>query len=505
MDSNRSNKRIFKNTLMLYVRMLVSVCVNLYTSRVLLQLLGIEDFGVYNVVGGIIALMAFLNTSMAGSSSRFLAYEIGRGDAEAINKTFSSSMQSHILIAIIILVIGETLGLWFVNTQLVIPHDRYDAANILYQFSLLISLVSFLQVPYSADVIAREKFDVYAYIEIANVILKLCAVYLLLIIDFDKLVVYPVLLLLVALTILLVYKTYCNKNFEEATLSLSLDRKFLLPMLKFSGWDIYGNGCVVLGQQGTNILMNRFFGVAINAAIGVANQASSAVLVFVSNVTMALRPPIIKLYASKNIEDMQKLLVIAVVVCLVLAELICFPLCVMIKPLMTFWLVDIPAYASDFCLWMLIANGISVVNPLFVAVIHATGNIKKISIITGTLYLGSLIFACVAYYIFNNPVVTYKLSVLVSILVIVSNIYIIKRQIPDISLLYIVKSIFVPLLLLIISVCIGFVISKFIPESLIGFVIILVVNTVVLFLLFYFFWFVPKFGWNIRALKQLIG
>lgn len=500
-ETDNTSKRIVKNTIMLYIRMIVSVCVNLYTSRILLRYLGIDDFGIYSLVGGVIALMAFLNTSMSGSSSRFIAYELGRGDLDTLSRTFSASLLSHIFIAILVLIIGETLGLWFVNNYLVIPAERYYATHILYQLSLLISIISFLQVPFSATAIAHEKFDAYSIIEISNVALKLGMVLILSIIKADRLIIYPMLLLIVALIIFISYIYYCKHSFPEVNFSFEINENYLFPMLKFSGWDIYGNGCVVIGQQGANILMNRFFGIAINASIGVANQASSAVLMFVSNITMALRPPIIKLYASHNIKEMQNLLVIAIVICIAMAEVICLPLCMRIRPIMALWLTDVPAYASEFCWWMLIINGISVVNPLLVSVIHATGNIKKISTITGTLYLFSLLFACIAYYIFDNPVITYKLSVLISIFVIISNICIIKRQIPEVSLVYLCKSILLPVIILVFTVIINVILGNFIPETLWSFFVIFIVNFIILASLLALLWFLPKVGWKLKVYK----
>lgn len=495
-----SNITIAKNTLMLYFRMLISICINLYTSRILLRLLGVDDFGIYSLVGGIVALMGFLNTSMAGSSSRFLAYEISRGNPYILRRTFSSSMQAHIIIAAVILLVGESLGLWFINTQLVIPESRMYAANVVYQFSLFSSVITFLQVPYSADVIAHEKMDVYALIEICNVTLKLGGVLLLKVISSDRLIMYPILLSAVAVVIFLTYRTYSKRKFQEAVLLPIIDKEILLPMLKFSGWDLYGNACVITGQQGTNILLNRFFGVAVNAAAGIANQAGSAVILFVSNITMSLRPPIIKLYASNDIKSMQNLLTFAIVICLALAEIICLPLWLRIEVIMKLWLSDVPAYASDFCKWILLANSISVVNPLFVSVIHSTGKIKNISIITGSLYLLSLFFVYIAYIIYDNPVMTYKLNVIISVAVIISNLLIIRRQIPSISLDSIFRSVLRPIICLACTIIICVVISEFFPQSVFGFIMLFAVNAIILTLLLYLTWIGPNYSWNILSL-----
>lgn len=498
-----SNKRIAKNTLMLYIRMLFSLCINLYTSRVLLRQLGVDDFGIYTLVGGIIALMGFLNSAMSGSSSRFLAYELGKDNPDNLRKTFSSSVQAHILIALVVLLLGETVGLWFINTQLVIPADRIVAANVVYQFALMTSIVSFFQVPYSADIIAREKMDVFAVIEICNVLLKLCVVFLLSAITYDKLILYPILLFVVALIIFFLYRFYCKKNFPEVVFSFTIEKNILWPMLKFSGWDLYGNGGVVAGQQGANILINRLFGLAVNAASGIANQASSAVIALVSNVTMSLRPPIIKLYASGDIRKMENLLSVAIVICLILAELVCVPLFLMIDPIMKLWLSDVPQYASEFCKWMIVANGISIINPLLNAVIHATGNIKRVSLITGTIYLMNILFVYIAFR-FYDPVLIYKLASVISLSVIIVNLCIIKKQIQEISLLSIIRFIIRPICSLIVTVLLCVLISRFLNMSMLGFVIIFTVNLLTLFISFYIITVGPRYSWNISVIADKI-
>ena len=301
-----TNKRIAKNTLMLYVRMIISTLVILYTSRVVLNTLGVDDYGIYNVVGGIVAIFSFLNSSMSGATSRFLTYEMGCNNGK-LSKIFSSALYIHIGIAILILVAAETVGLWFMNNKLVIPDDRMFAAHVVYQCSVISMMVTVTQVPYNASIIAHEKMDVYAYIELLNVFLKLGIVFILMIGRFDKLILYAILVLVVSILIAAIYRIYCTKKFSECHLSGSPDMQIIKPMLSFSGWDLFGNMSVSVRQQGTSIILNMFYGPALNAAIGLANSVQNVILSFANNVIMAFRPQIIKQYAEQNIGRMQSL------------------------------------------------------------------------------------------------------------------------------------------------------------------------------------------------------
>lgn len=498
-----SNKLIAKNTIMLYTRMIISVCINLYASRVILRVLGVEDFGVYNIVGGVVAMLGFLNASMSGCTSRFLTYEIGRGNKENLKKTFSAALQIHILIALFVLILGETLGLWFVNSQLVIPDSRIVPANYVYQFSLLSAVISFIQVPYSADVISHERMDAYAYIEILNVLLKLGVVFLLLCVPFDKLVSYSVLLSLVALVILLIYRFFCRRYFDESTFTLKFNKEIIKPMLRFTAWDLYGNTCVIAQQQGVNVLINRFFGVLLNAATGVATQASSAVSMFVSSFTMALRPPLIKRYASGDIEGMQRLLIISIVLCMFLAEMMCVPLYLRIEYLMQLWLTDVPEYATSFCKWLLLANSVLVINSLFTSVIHATGNIKRLSLIGGSLYLSIVLVSFLLFHASFGPEAAYIAWFIIALLVLVSNILITKQQVSGLSLSRLLEGVIIPILVLSVTVLLTLFINNILPDNLLGVIYLFVVNAFIALILLYILWIGPKYGWNpLRLIKN---
>ena len=429
-DTTSNNKRIAKNTIMLYIRMFISMLVGLYTSRVVLATLGVEDYGIYGVVGGVVGMMGFLNASMSGATSRFLTFELGKGDKERLAKTFSSALIVHIGIAIVVLILAETVGLWFLCNKLNIPAERMQAAHWVYQLSILSAMFGITQVPYNAAIIAHEKMDVYAYVEILNVSLKLLIVYLLCIGNFDKLILYASLMLAVSILIMMVYRIYAIRQFPEAHFHWIWDKTYLRPLLSFSGWDLYGNACVIARQQGTNFLINIFYGVVFNAASGIATTVQGTISGLAFNIILAFRPQIIKKYAKGNVEDMSKLVGNAVCFTTILFGCMSIPLILETHYIMKAWLGVIPEKSEIFCQILLIASFLGLLNNIWNTCIHATGKIKQLSIISGTIYLISLpiiyiVFEC------NAPVESaYIVFILVAVLVNVNNLVIIKRRIP---------------------------------------------------------------------------
>ena len=429
-----SNKRIAKNTLMLYIRMFISMVVGLYTSRVVLATLGVEDYGIYGVVGGVVGMMGFLNASMSGATSRFLTFELGKGDKERLAKTFSSALIVHIAIAIIVFILAETVGLWFLCNKLNIPEGRMEAAHWVYQFSILATMLSITQVPYNATIIAHEKMDVYAYMEILNVSLKLLIVYLLCIGNFDKLILYASLMLAVSILIMMVYRIYAIRQFPEAHFHWIWDKTYLRPLLSFSGWDLYGNACVIARQQGTNFLINIFYGVVFNAASGIATTVQGTISGLAFNIILAFRPQIIKQYAKGNVEDMSKLVGNAVCFTTILFGCMSIPLILETHYIMKAWLGVIPEKSEIFCQILLIASFLGLLNNIWNTCIHATGKIKEISIFSGTFFLISLPIIYVVFQ-FKAPVESAYLVFILSIVFVnVSNLLIIKKKIPKLKL-----------------------------------------------------------------------
>ena len=433
-DTTSNNKRIAKNTIMLYIRMFISMLVGLYTSRVVLATLGVEDYGIYGVVGGVIGMMGFLNASMSGATSRFLTFELGRGDKDRLAKTFSSALIVHIGIAIVVLILAETVGLWFLSNKLNIPAERMQAAHWVYQLSILSAMFGITQVPYNAAIIAHEKMDVYAYVEILNVSLKLLIVYLLCIGNFDKLILYASLMLAVSILIMMVYRIYAIRQFPEAHFHWIWDKTYLRPLLSFSGWDLYGNACVIARQQGTNFLINIFYGVVYNAASGIATTVQGTISGLAFNIILAFRPQIIKQYAKGNVEDMSKLVGNAVCFTTILFGCMSIPLILETHYIMKAWLGVIPEKSEIFCQILLIASFLGLLNNIWNTCIHATGKIKEISIFSGTFFLISLPIIYVVFQ-FKAPVESAYLVFILSIVFVnVSNLLIIKKKIPKLKL-----------------------------------------------------------------------
>ena len=419
---------------MLYIRMFISMLVGLYTSRVVLATLGVEDYGIYGVVGGVVGMMGFLNASMSGATSRFLTFELGKGDKERLAKTFSSALIVHIGIAIVVLILAETVGLWFLCNKLNIPAERMQAAHWVYQLSILSAMFGITQVPYNAAIIAHEKMDVYAYVEILNVSLKLLIVYLLCIGNFDKLILYASLMLAVSILIMMVYRIYAIRQFPEAHFHWIWDKTYLRPLLSFSGWDLYGNACVIARQQGTNFLINIFYGVVYNAASGIATTVQGTISGLAFNIILAFRPQIIKQYAKGNVEDMSKLVGNAVCFTTILFGCMSIPLILETHYIMKAWLGVIPEKSEIFCQILLIASFLGLLNNIWNTCIHATGKIKEISIFSGTFFLISLPIIYVVFQ-FKAPVESAYLVFILSIVFVnVSNLLIIKKKIPKLKL-----------------------------------------------------------------------
>lgn len=386
-NSVQNNKRIAKNTLLLYVRMLFMMAVSLYTSRVVLNTLGVEDYGIYNVVGGVVAMFGFINASMSSATQRFITFALGKGDQENLQKVFSTSLQIHFLIALIIVLLGETLGLWFLSEKMQIPDNRMDAAFWVYQCSILSTVVMILSVPYNATIIAHEKMSAFAYISILEVVLKLAVVYILWIGSFDKLILYAVLILVVQVLIRFCYSIYCNKHFKEMKYRHIWDKILFKEMTGFAGWSLFGNLSSVLFGQGLNILLNLFFGPVVNAARAVAVQVQSAIQQFVSNFQMALNPQITKTYAQGDLDVMHHLMFRSARFSFFLLFFLALPVLLETDFILKLWLKTVPDYTVIFLRIMICISLLyTLANPLMIAN-QATGKVKRYQAICGSILL----------------------------------------------------------------------------------------------------------------------
>lgn len=414
-----NNKLIAKNTLLLYLRMLFMMAVSLFTSRITLAALGITDYGIYNVVGGMVAMFSILSGSLSVTISRFITIEVGKGNRNRLKTIFSTSVSIQIIMSLIICIIAELAGIWFLNHKMVIPPDRLSAAHWVLQLSILTFIVNLINVPYNAVIIAHEKMSAFAYISILEVVLKLIIVYLLYISPIDKLIVYAVLLACVAIVIRLVYGSYCKRHFEESRYKFCFNKELLREMLGFIGWAFWGNGVVVLKDQGINVLLNLFCGPTVNAARGVAIQVNNAVYSFVQNFMMAVNPQITKSYSTGNLANMHKLIIRSAKFGFFILLILLMPICANINYILSLWLVEVPEHTANFIVLVLLYSLLDCYgNPLITGVL-AEGNIKRYEIALTVIYFINF----VASYIFlkrgMQPEIVFVLNIIFKALVVI--------------------------------------------------------------------------------------
>lgn len=396
-------KRIARNTLLLYVRMLFMLLVGLYTSRVILRTLGVQDYGIYNVVGGVIAMLGFVQGSLSSASSRFITYDLGKGDMAVMKRTFGNILSIHLLFATLIFILGETIGLWFVLEKLNIPESRRMAALWVYQFSIFTSIISFVSVPYNAAIIAHERMSAFAYISIYEAVAKLSAVFLLQVTPFDKLVVYALLLFLIQCSSRIIYNAYCFRHFSETKARLCIDRVQFREIFSFAGWTMNGSLAVMGYTQGLNIVLNLFFGPAVNAARGIAVQVQAIVQQFCQNFQMALNPQITKSYAQDDLDYMHKLIIVSSKFSFFILLFIALPLMLEADLVLHWWLGTVPNHAVSFLRLVLCTSLLfTLSNPILISV-HATGQLKKFQLVEGTMLLSIVPIAYLLLKFFNIP------------------------------------------------------------------------------------------------------
>lgn len=398
MSVQSSNKTIAKNTIFLYFRMMFTMVVSLFTSRVILQVLGVEDYGIYQTVGGVVGFLSFVNGSLATGSSRFLTFEMGTGNFDKLKRTFSSILTAHILLALIIAIVAETVGLWFVYNKLVIPAERMDAAVFAYHLSILAAFFKITQVPYHSCIISHEKMGIYAYVSIAEVTLKLAIVYVLYIGGWDKLMLYSTLLCILNVGLIVFYRLYCVKHFEESHYKPMWDKDIMKGVLGYSGWNLFANTAIALNTQGAIILLNMFFSPAVVAARAIAGQVNMAAHQFINNFRTAANPQIVKRYAAGDYEGSKKLLLSSTKFSFYLMLILSLPICLVASPLLHIWLSEVPEYSVEFLQIIVIIGLFHVFDVSFYTALYAKGQIRENALISPTM--GFLQFPIV-YFMFS--------------------------------------------------------------------------------------------------------
>ena len=447
-----SNTQIAKNSLFLYVRMLVVMLVSLYTARVVLNVLGVEDYGVYNVVAGVVSTFSFLTGTISAATSRFFAFELGRRNEDGLSKYFRLSMLSFFVITFLIIVLAETVGLWFLYNKMIIPADKMSSAVWVYQFAILAFVVNMLAIPYNAIIVARENMQVYAYIGILEVILKLVIVYFLSIGNFEKLKFYAILMFIVSFIVSFLYYIYCKKKYKESHFSFFWDKKMFNEFFSISFWILFGSFSSVARGQGLNIVLNMFFGPIVNAAYGVSYQVNNAINQFVNSFYTAVRPQITKRYAAGEITSMMKLVFVSSRMCYFLVLIFAIPLFLETPLILKLWLINVPDYSVIFLRLVILVSLIDAGSYPFQAAVSSTGKVKWYQIITGGLMIVTLFVAYFALKLGLPPAAVFYISIVTTILAQISRI-IFMRFLLGMSIKNYSKDVLAPIFMVTILAC----------------------------------------------------
>ncbi|MBP1675654.1 MAG: polysaccharide biosynthesis protein [Bacteroidetes bacterium] len=427
METN--NKRIAKNTLLLYFRMLLLMGVSLYTVRVVLNTLGTVDYGIYSVVGGIVTMFSFLSNTMASASQRFFSYELGRGNYEQLKKTFSMTMTIYAMIALVILILAETVGLWFLNNKMTIPAERMEAANWVYQFSILSFMMTMITIPFNAAIIAHERMNVYAWVSIVEVLLKLLVVYLLVAFSIDKLKLYAILIFGVTTLVTFIYRSYCIRKFNECRFSFYWNKKLFKEILSFSGWNLFGALAGIFNNNGINIVLNMFFGPIVNTARAVAYQVNSSTNQFVQNFMTASRPQITKLFASGEQEQMMKLVFQSSKFSYILLFILSMPVLLETHFIFKVWLNDVPEYVVLFTRLIIIGTLIDSTSYALQTAAQATGKIVTYQAVVGGMMILNLPLAYLLLRLGHAPQSVFYLSIANSAVCLFLRLYMLSKMI----------------------------------------------------------------------------
>lgn len=470
--TSANNKRIAKNTLLLYFRMLLLMAVTLYTSRVVLNTLGVTDYGIYNVVGGVVAMFSIISGSLSAAISRFITFELGRGNKDKLKRVFSSAVTIQFILAGIIILLAEAFGVWFLNVKMNIPTDRMIAANWVFQFSIITFAINLVSVPYNATIIAHEKMSAFAYISILEAIGKLAIAFLIMVSPIDRLIFYAILMCVVALAIRLTYGTYCKRHFVECTYRFILDKDLLKRMFGFAGWNFIGATSAVLRDQGGNIVINLFCGPAVNAARGIAYQVNGAIQGFVSNFMTALNPQITKSYASGDRDYMMILIYQGARLSFYMLLLLSLPVIINTHYILVLWLKIVPEHTVLFIQLVLVfAMSESISNPLVTAML-ATGNIRNYQIIVGGLQMMNLPVSYILLRLDMFPEMVMVVAIVISQCCLAARLYMLRSMIGLSVRKYLKNVYFNVLVVTVLSAIVPVLVSRNISEGFFNFILL---------------------------------
>lgn len=485
-DTQLNNRRIAKNTLMLYIRMVFIMLINLYTSRIILQALGVQDYGIYNVVGGFVAMFGLLSNSLSAATTRFITFELGTGNNERLNKIFSSSVTIQVAICLIIVLLIEAFGVWFVNNKMLIAPERLAAANWCLQLSMITFCVNIIAVPYNALIIAHEKMTAFAYISVLEATLKLGICFIVMLSPSDKLVCYAILLSVVALLIRTIYAIYCKRNFKESRYHFYFDKELIYKMFAFSGWNFIGAGTGVLRERGVNILINMFWGTTINASRGIAQQVSAAVASFSSSFVSAINPQITKLYAVDDREHSFQLVIQGARLSFYLLLLIALPVFLETSILLHTWLTVVPVYSVIFVRLTLLYVMTESLSYTMMTLMLASGKIRDYQLIVGGLQLLNFPVSYILLWLGSTPDWTYVTAIVIALICLFVRLFMLNR-ITGLSMVAFVKKVILNVVLVsVVGAILPIVIVNTMDESYMRLLLTVSVSTISLFATYLF-------------------
>lgn len=487
LTQTENNKRLAKNTLLLYGRMLLTVGISFYSTRLILANLGIDNYGIYNVIGGFVSMFYMVTSTMTQAVSRFLTFELGTGNKKKLQQTFSTSINILLLLSLVVVLLAETVGLWFVNYKLNISPNRMNAANWIYQFSVLSFVCEMISVPYSASVISHEKMGAFALVTILKVLLTLGIALMLSVSPIDKLVFYGILVLLISISIQLMYWIYCRKHFHECKYSLHIDKNIFKSMFGFAGWNFLTTCASMLSSQGVSILLNMNFGTAINAARGVASQVNGTVGAFSKNFTTALNPQITKSYAAKEIEYTKLLVCKGAKFSYLLLFFIALPCILEIHFLLSQWLKEIPPYAGVFVQLSLIYSLVEVLLGSSETLNRASGKIRNFQILVSITQLLILVFSYFTIPVTKNPIWTVAITNIFYLLIFIPRV-IINKPFINITFTYYFKKVLSGILIMsVLSIIISLIPVYYLQEGWSRLIIVSVISTISIIVFSYLF------------------
>lgn len=487
-DNTHNNDRIARNTLFLYIRMIVVMLVGLYTSRVVLNVLGVSDFGISNVVGGFVSLFAFLNATFSSSIQRFYNYEGGKAGEEGFQRVFSAGMRVHLILALVVFVLLESFGTWYVNHVMVLPEERLFAANVVFQCAILNLLLVIVQIPFSGAIVAKEKLDFYALANIVDVVLKLVLVILLPHVSFDKLITFASIQLLVQIVEFVLYFSYSKIKFECIKWTKTIDRSLLTGMLSFSGWTLLGSFAFMFKGQGVNLVLNSFFGTVVNAARGVAYQINSAVSGFSSNITISFKPQLVQSYAEDNVKRTYSLFSSQSRLCYIISLMLVTPIILEIDYILHLWLGNaVPEYSNIFATLVLIDALINTLNAPVTQVVFATGRIKGYQIGSAIINILLVPICWVFLKMGFDAWIVFVLTIIVSVLCQIVCLAIMHHVFPFSYKEYLQKTVLPCAAMTVLVPLLPFAIRWFLPGSLIRLLLVSLASLAVTVALAYSF------------------